>query len=38
MTLCRDHRIKCWCCKYFKKGELLSFINGNDVGSTIVTN
>ena len=37
MTLCRDHKLNVGVVSILKKGELLSFINGNDVGS-IVTN
>jgi len=37
MTLCRDHKLNVGVVSILKKGDLLSFINGNDVGS-IVTN
>lgn len=35
MTLCRDHKLNVGVVSILKKGELLSFINGNDVGSTV---
>jgi len=35
MTLCRDHRLNVGVVSILKKGELLSFINGKDVGSTV---
>ena len=35
MTLCRDHKLDVGVVSTLKKGELLSFINGNDVGSTV---
>ena len=35
MTLCRDHKLDVGVVSILKKGELLSFINGNDVGSTV---
>jgi uridylate kinase len=35
MTLCRDHKLKIGVVSILKKGELLSFINGKDVGSTV---
>ena len=35
MTLCRDHKLNVGVVYILKKGELLSFINGNDVGSTV---
>ena len=35
MTLCRDHKLDVGVVSILKKGELLSFINGRDVGSTV---
>ena len=35
MTLCRDHKLDVGVVSILKKGELLSFINGKDVGSTV---
>ena len=35
MTLCRDHKLNVGVVSILKKGELLSFINGKDVGSTV---
>jgi len=35
MTLCRDHKLNVGVVSILKKEELLSFINGNDVGSTV---
>tara|TARA_B100001287_G_C22652064_1_gene515738 strand:- start:362 stop:1078 length:717 start_codon:yes stop_codon:yes gene_type:complete len=35
MTLCRDHKLNVGVVSILKKGDLLSFINGNDVGSTV---
>ena len=35
MTLCRDHKLDVGVVSILKKGELLSYINGNDVGSTV---
>lgn len=36
MTLCRDHKLTVGVVSILKKGELLSFINGKDVGSTVI--
>ena len=35
MTLCRDHKLDVGVVSILKKGDLLSFINGKDVGSTV---